>query len=207
MQSSFTTDRSTDLGALSKTNPGVEVFVPPTTRDVLSGNKVFSANHLLINLYSMHLQMSILSSGTPIHCRYVGALSGSREKLIELHGKWCYTLTEKALAEYGMITLCAQADIYRQRMDYFLDQKMDVNGNTEDRADREALFDAEWVFAEQCFLELSRQATAFELRLNMINEALELLSFECDQLYRQIDGEIQAGWLPQGVPKGESSNT
>ena len=75
----------------------------------------------------MHLQMSILRSGTPIHCHYVGALLGSREKLIELHGKWCYTLTKKALAEYGMITLCAQADIYRQCMDYFLDQKMDVN--------------------------------------------------------------------------------
>ena len=31
MQSSFTTDRSTDLGALSKTTPGVEVFVFLTT--------------------------------------------------------------------------------------------------------------------------------------------------------------------------------
>ena len=81
-------------------------------------------------------------------------------------------------------------------MDYFLDQKMDVNGNTEDCTDWEALFDAEWVFVEQCFLELSHQVTAFELHLNMINEALELLSFECDQLYCQIDGEIQAEWLP-----------
>ena len=148
------------------------------------------------NLYSMHLQISILHSGTPIHCHYVGALLGSREKLIELHGKWCYTLTKKALAEYGMITLCAQADIYRQCMDYFLDQKMDVNRNTEDCTDWEALFDAEWVFVEQCFLELSYQVTAFELHLNMINEALELLSFECNQLYCQIDGDIQAEWLP-----------
>ena len=155
----------------------------------------------------MHLQMSILSSGTPIHCHYIGALLGSRKKLIKLHGKWCYTLTEKALAEYGMITFCAQADIYRQSMDYFLDQKMDMNGNTEDHEDGEVLFDTEWVFAEQCFLELSHQATAFELHLNTINESLELLLFECDQLYHQINGEIQAGWLPQGVPKGESSNT
>lgn len=161
-----------------------------------------------MNLYShMVLQPMILGSRRPIHCRYAGALPSSKQKLITLHGKWCYTRTERALAEYGMIELCAQADIYKGRMDFFLGQKnadADPDGDSKDQK-LPALVNAEWTFAEQCFLELSRQASAYELRLRKINAALNLLSLERDQLYLQMDAEMRAGQFAQGVQKGGSS--
>lgn len=74
-----------------------------------------------------------LQNGYLIPGRYVGAHPGDREKLVELHGKWCYAHTERAMVEYGMIELCTHADAYKERMNSFLGQKME-DRNGADRA-------------------------------------------------------------------------
>lgn len=126
--------------------------------------------------------------------------------MIELDGKWCYTQTERTLAEYGMIELCAKADIYRKRMNSFLDKRvLELSQGDEGTKDRITLFDAEWTYAEQCFLELSRQATVFQHRLLEISAKLDVLAFERDQFYLQVDSEMRAGRLAREFPIRESS--
>lgn len=107
-----------------------------------------------------------------------------------------------------MVELCAEADIYRDRMRSFLDQRnAEMEKNPKNEQGRIALFNAEWTFAEQCFLELSRQAAAYEARLHKINVALGRLSLERDQLHLHVGCEMRSGYLAQGVTEGESSNT
>ena len=44
------------------------------------------------------------------------ASSASRDKLVQLDGRFCSVGTEQELTRYCMIKLCARADVYRRHM-------------------------------------------------------------------------------------------
>jgi uncharacterized coiled-coil protein SlyX len=69
--------------------------------------------------------------------------------------------------------------------------------------DRILLLEAEYAFAEESFLELSRQATMFQTRLRKITASLHLLTSQRKQLFRQTDNEMSAGQVTNEVPLGE----
>ena len=72
----------------------------------------------------------------------------------------------------------------------------------ETTSDSIALLKAEFAFAEKSFLELSRQATAFQDCLREATALLKALAIEHDQLFSQ---DMLAGQLADDVPIRESS--
>lgn len=136
---------------------------------------------------------------------YVGALPESRERLIQMNGKLCSAWAELTLTKGAMMELSTKANTYLHRMDSALhkrDEELVKNGGNY-RDGWVMLLDAEWAFAEDCFLHLSAQATVFQHRIRSIEATLSLLSVQNAQLYAQIDGEMNDGMVAKDIPLGE----
>lgn len=124
--------------------------------------------------------------------------------MIQLHGKRCSTQTELKLTESCMLELCERADEYMERMVSALTRReaqLKMDGPVDDR--RIMLLDAEWIFAEDCYLELSARATAFQDHLRDLETKLHLLALDNAQLYAQIDTEMNDGLFAENVPPGK----
>lgn len=72
-------------------------------------------------------------------------------------------------------------------------------------SDQILLLNAEYAFAEKSFLELSRQATAFQVHFHKITVLMKLFAVECNQLFLKMDKEMLPGQLTDEVPLCESS--
>lgn len=110
-------------------------------------------------------------------------------------------MTQWNMARDGMLKLTSRADVYWKRMVLASQKKKEAS-------DREDiwLFQAEYDLAEQSFVEMSKQATKFQLDLNTIAKLVRSLTTERDQLFRQIDHEMHTGRLRNDLPGGDLSD-
>lgn len=134
---------------------------------------------------------------------YVAASSAHRERLIELNGQWCYTEAGKEFAAYCMMKLAARADVYRLRMLSASQCKKQLAGRScwdSHTEDQYRLLDAEQVFAERSFLELTKQAVIFQTRLLSTDQSLRTLTSQHNELFNLVDKAMLAGQLSNDVP-------
>lgn len=123
-----------------------------------------------------------------VNPHYAGALPSSRQKLVHLHCKWYYTLTEARVTDRWLEGIYSKAESYKERMQSALNDQAD-QANVGNPAVIKRL-GGEATFAHAFLLELSVQAAAFRRRLNDIQTTLRLLAVETDLIYAQIDEEM-----------------
>lgn len=130
---------------------------------------------------------------------FVGAASASRYQLILLDGRWSFAEAERELTEICMLKLSTKADLYKERMELALQQRSVVKDlvrdDDETGKNRILLHEAEYGFAEEAFLELSKQATTFQIRLLKITKSLRSLVSKRTELFLQVENEMRAGKL------------
>lgn len=108
-------------------------------------------------------------------------------------------------------SLSTKADLYKERMELALQQRSVVKDlvrdDDETGKNRILLHEAEYGFAEEAFLELSKQATTFQIRLLKITKSLRSLVSKRTELFLQVENEMRAGKLTNEVPIGESQDS
>lgn len=136
----------------------------------------------------------------------MGASLASREELIRLEGQWSFAEVEREYLENAMTMLSVKADGYLRRMEIAWDwraNKVNAEDSDEAKKNQALLHLAEYEFAEKAFLELSKQATTFQIRLSQCTTSLLSLTSARNRLLARIDREMLAGRLTLQMPIGE----
>lgn len=129
------------------------------------------------------------------------ASSASRKRLIWLDGQLSAVEAEWDQLNTSVLNLGRKADIYASRMSAAVG-KLDEASKLE-LTERILLHQAEYWFAEEIFMELSHHASVFERRLHAATIVLESVRMERTRLCQQIEEEMEAGHLTDGVYLGE----